>query len=102
MKLTGTIYPDGRVKLDGCEPEATVLVGITRSVIAIKHPGGAYWTNGGKNYATARIAVSSLDSLKKCSDGTYRFQFDDPLVWFHPTPIKAQAAAVQDLERMFP
>ncbi len=101
MHYTGTIYADGRITLDGFTPEDTRLIGITRTMIAIHHPGGRWWDNGGEHYGPAHISVHELESLTRGNKArTYRFciKRGGSGVSFHPTRKKAVKVAVERLE----
>ena len=103
MSGTGTIKADGRVKLDGYVPEDTRLVGISRRLIAIKHPGGRWWDNGGEHYTSAWIEIKELEDLARANEpGEYRFRCKKMglTLSFHPTPKTAQREAMKTIERM--
>lgn len=101
----GTIYSDGRVRLDGYEPTKTRLVGINNRSIAIHHPGGRWWDNGGEHYTPAWISVHELESIKPANEpDTWRFEIKrrgGKEISFHPTPKVAARNAVLELQRKF-
>lgn len=99
MEITGYIYPDGSVKLLNCEPEKTRVVGITGKMIAIHHPGGTYYTNGGQQYASSWIQVDELAELRKVDDRWFfRCVKMGKSMSFHPTPTKAVSDALHFLK----
>lgn len=104
MNYSGTIKRDGGVVLHGCVPSDTRLVGITRRLIAIKHPGGRWWDNGGEHYTKAWVEVRELDRLEAANEpDEYIFHIKKIglSMDFHPTPKVAQANATEDVRDLF-
>lgn len=101
---SGTIKVNGDVVLHGCEPTKTKLMGITHKMIAIKHPGGTYYTNGGPNYCPAWIQVDELATLKPSSKVPGEFEFTlkrlANSITFHPQAPTACRDALRDLATM--
>lgn len=100
---SGTIYEDGRVVLHGCTPEKTRLVAITSTMIAIHHPSGTYWDNGGENYVRSWIEVEELEELKPGNEpGSWVFRtkrMSPYTMSFHPVVSRAAEDAMFKLER---
>lgn len=99
---SGTIYADGSVRIHGTVPTKTRIVAISRSHIAIHHPGGSYWDNSGQNYVSAWIEVLPLVELKRGNEaGTFIYRVERRgAIRFHPTPKVAVRAAMAELERI--
>ena len=99
----GTIKPNGDIVMHGCVPSKTVLVGITPSFIAIKHPGGVYYDNGGRQYCAAWVQVSELESLKKINaagDIVFTIKRTGNSISFHPQQKPATQDAMRNLARI--
>ncbi len=101
MQSEGIIFPDGSVRLLGCTPEKTRLVGLNRGMIAIHHPGGTYWDNSGRNYVSAWIEVEVLEDLKPGREPeTWHYRSKrGHSISFHPTPSRAVENATFNLQR---
>lgn len=98
---SATIYPDGRMLLDGFVPEKWRLLAISSSQIVIHSPGGHWWDNGGRHYGEARIEVYEMISIERGNEeGTWRVRFKSSRtsgISFHPTPKRACLEAVHEL-----
>ncbi len=98
---SGIIYPDGRIKLDGCTPTKTRLLAVNHLFLAIHHPGDRYWDNGGEHYVSAGIEIGPLEQFKRGKEGgTWRFKLKrmGGRIRFHPTPTRAVRETMSDLD----
>lgn len=98
---SGTINPDGSVVMHGCVPTKTRLVAINARLIAIHHPGGSYWDNGGENYVSAWVEVKELEDLRRGNEpGTWVFRLKRTGhgLSYHPTVKKAAENAARRLK----
>ena len=98
---TGTIYPDGRISLDGCVPQKWRLLAINGSLLVYHSPGSAWYDNSGRNYGPASIEVKEIEDLRRGNEpGTWRFRLKrlGAGIHFHSTPKTACLGAVHDLE----
>jgi hypothetical protein len=100
MIKSGTIYPDGRVSLDGYVPNKTRLVAINSHLMVIHHPGQNWSDNGGRHYGPANYSVETIESLERGNEeGTWRFRIAPltPSISFPTLPSSAVPDAMLDL-----
>ena len=97
---SGTIKPDGSVTMHGCVPTKTRLVAISAHMIAIHHPGGTYWDNGGEHYVRSWVQVAELDDLRRSNEPdtwVFEIKHTGPGLSYHPTIKHAVNEAVDRL-----
>lgn len=102
MMRSGTIRPDGRVKLAGCEDNGATLLAINPNFIVIHNPSGRYYDNGGENRVAAWVEVHAITDLRRAgADGGWEFVLAGHMgsrIDYHPTPKKAREQALDVLQ----
>lgn len=101
MRISGTIYPDGRVQYHGYERMDSRLLSVNSYALVIHHAGGRYWDNSGGHYVAAHVEVVGLEYLRPGNEeGTWQFGLGlgPKVASYHPTPKVAAGEAVRKLE----
>ncbi len=102
MRITATIYPDGRVQYHGYTPMKSSVLDIRNGFITIHHPGGTYWDNGGAHYVAAYVEVQAIVSLQRGDEpDTWIIEFSHGpgsiVAKFHPSRKTAVQQALHIL-----